>query len=102
MEVYVYEVCAGRQNLFALPVDLLVPAYHLEEQQLHARVRSHLGVEGSREQMSLAHQNREAIALGENFDTGSHLRNLRCADEDHLKRTARQLRGLRQNCGVDL
>src|SRR5208283_3138804 len=80
-------------NRFALPAGLLAAAQHLQEQLLHASVRGHLRMEGGHEQMSLAYENREAVALRENLDAWSHARDAWRADEDHLQRAARQRRG---------
>src|SRR5208337_976021 len=94
--------CGTGGSLSALPAGLLVAAHHLQEQLLHTRVRGHLRMEGGHEQFSLAHKDREAVALGENLDARSHARDARRADEDHLERVPRQLRGQRQDGGVDL
>ena len=42
-------------------------AHHVQEQPLHARVGRHLGMESCSEQGPLAHQCREAVALGEHL-----------------------------------
>ena len=61
-----------------------VLAYEIDEMAVHAAVGGELGMESGGEDVSLLDQDGEAVALGEDVDTGSGLHDTRGADVDEL------------------
>src|SRR6185312_4549681 len=59
-------------------------------------------MKGCGEEVVLLDQDREAVALGEDFDAGAGLYDARGADVDHFERAAGELGGCGFNGAVDL
>ena len=79
-----------------------VLAYEIDEMAVHAAVGGELGMESGGEDVSLLDQDGEAVALGEDVDTGSGLHDTRGADVDKFHGAAFEFCWRSLNGAVDL
>ena len=79
-----------------------VLAYEIDEMAVHTAVGGELGMESGGEDVSLLDQDGEAVALGEDVDTGSGLHDARGTNVDELHGAAFELCWRSLNGAVDL
>lgn len=74
----------------------------IEKELVDAGVRAEFGVEGGREEMAFANEDRKVVTGGEGFNVGAGMNDAGSADEDHLEWAAFEFCGLGEDGRVDL